>query len=287
MDSHQDSKDGLSLLSDHAMPTLALLITIMVTSAVILCGCDSVVNHVVFHPDNVNIVPADQLPDGIEEFAVTTGDGVKMQGLYLPLAESEKVLIYFHGNAGNIYHRIPGLLQLRKSGVSVVGASYRGYGNSEGTPGESGIYQDGDAVYRYVTEELGYPKNNVIILGRSIGTTVALHLAQQHEIGGLILVSPLTSGKAHAEASGLEIIASIADNSFDNLTKIKQVKAPLLIIHGTDDRVIPFFMGKELFDAARTRKQLIKIEGAGHNDLQGRYGQFYWPPIADFINNLD
>ncbi len=269
------------------MPALALLIMVIVTSAVILPGCDAVVNYVVFHPDNVNVLPADQLPDGIEEFSVTTDDQVKIQGLYLPLADSSKVLIYFHGNAGNIYHRIPSLVQLRKAGVSVVGASYRGYGNSEGTPSEAGIYRDGDAVYRYVTEKLGYPKGNIIVLGRSIGTAVALYIAEHNEIGGLILVTPLTSGKAHAEASGLGVVSSIADNSFDNITRIGHVKAPLLVIHGTDDRVIPFFMGKEIFDSATTSKQFIKIEGAGHNDLQERYGQFYWPPIADFINMLD
>ena len=82
------------------------------------------------------------------------------------------------------------------------------------------------------------------------------------------------------------VCAPVSEQTW-SVTVIKQVKAPLLIVHGTDDRVIPFFMGKELFDAARTRKQLIKIERAGHNDLQDRYEQFYWPPMADFINNLD
>lgn len=252
-----------------------------------LSGCDALINYFAFHPDNVNVLPADRFPDGIEEFTVTTDDHVKIQGLYLPLAGANRVLIYFHGNAGNIYHRIPDLVRLRKAGVSVVGASYRGYGNSEGTPSEAGIYKDGDAIYRYVTEELGYPKGNVIVFGRSIGTTVALHVAQYNEIGGLILVTPLSSGKAHAEASGLGIIASIADNSFDNLAKIEHVKVPLLVIHGTGDRVIPFSMGREIYDSARTRKQFIKIEGAGHNNLQNRYGQYYWPPITDFVGRLD
>ncbi len=279
--------NGQSLLSDHAMPTFALLILITVTSAVILPGCDAVVNYFAFQPDNLNVLPADQFPDGIEEFAVTTGDHVRIQGLYLPRADSAKVVIYFHGNAGNIYHRIPDLVRLRQSGVSVVGAGYRGYGNSEGTPSEAGIYQDGDAIYRYVTEELGYSEKNIIIFGRSIGTAVALHVAQHKQTGGLILVTPLSSGKAQAEASGLGVIASIAENSFDNLDKIEHIKVPLLVIHGTRDRVIPFSMGKEIFDSASTRKQFIKIEGAGHNDLQDRYGQAYWPPIAEFINRID
>jgi len=268
------------------MPTLALLITIVATSGVMLLGCDAVVNHFAFYPDSVNVLPADQLPDGIEEFSVTTEDHVKIQGLYLPLANAKNVLIYFHGNAGNIYHRIPGLVQLRKSGVSVVGVSYRGYGNSEGTPSEAGIYQDGDAVFRYVRDILGYPESNIILFGRSIGASVALDIAQHKAIAGLILVTPLTTGKALAVTSGLGAISPMAGNAFDNVSRIKYVKVPLLVIHGTSDRVIPFSMGKELFDSARTRKQLVKIEGAGHNNLQGRYGQAYWPPIAEFIETL-
>lgn len=260
---------------------------LLLISAVVLSGCDAVVNYFAFHPDNVNVLPADQLPDGVEEISVTTSDQVKIRALYLPLAGSGKVLIYFHGNAGNIYHRIPDLVQLRKAGVNVVGVSYRGYGSSEGAPSEAGVYQDGVAVYRYVTEELGFPGSNVIVLGRSIGTTVALYVAQHHEIGGLILVTPLTNGKELAEASGLGFVSSIAGNSFDNQARIEHVKVPLLVIHGTDDRVIPFSMGREIFDNAATGKQFVKIEGAGHNNLQRSYGQAYWPPIADFINRLE
>ncbi len=268
------------------MPKSTLLIMLLLISAVVLSGCDAVVNYFAFHPDNVNVLPAEQLPDGVEEFSVTTSDQVTIRALYLPLAGSDKVLIYFHGNAGNIYHRIPDLIQLRKAGVNVVGVSYRGYGNSEGAPSEAGVYQDGVAVYRYVTEKLGFPAKNVIVMGRSIGTAVALYLAQYNEIGGLILVTPLTSGKATAEASGLGFMSSIAGNSFDNLARVEHVKVPLLVIHGTEDRIIPFSMGREIYGSARTRKQFVKIEGAGHNNLQRSYGRAYWPPIADFINRL-
>jgi uncharacterized protein len=265
----------------------AQLIVILFTSVPVLTACDAVVNYFAFHPDSVNVLPPEQLPDGVGEFTVTTDDHVDLQGLFLPRAGAGKVLIYFQGNAGNIYHRIPDLVRLRESGVSVVGAGYRGYGNSEGVPDEAGLYRDGDAIYRYVVEELGYRQSNIIVLGRSIGTTVALHIAQHHEIGGLILVTPLTSGKAHAQASGLGVFASIAEKSFDNLSRIRQVTAPLLVIHGTDDRVIPFSMGKEIYDSATTSKRFVKIEGAGHNDLQDSYGHYYWPPVIDFINTLD
>jgi len=153
-----------------------LLITILFTLTVTIAGCKSIVEEVAFHPDNENVLPANKLPRGIEEFYVTTKDKVKIQGLYLPLTGSDKVLIYFHGNAGNIYHRISCLVKLQKYGrVSVVGAGYRGYGKSQGSPSEEGIYQDGETVYKYVTDKLGYKPENIIILGRSIGTTVAIN----------------------------------------------------------------------------------------------------------------
>lgn len=262
------------------------LLTILIMPVTVLTGCDAVINYFAFHPDSENVMVTDQLPVGVEEFSIITEDGVKLQGLYLPRAESDSVLIYFHGNAGNVFHRIPDLLRFRQAGVSVVGAGYRGYGNSEGSPDESGIYRDGEAVYRYVVEELGYPESRIIVFGRSIGTAVALHVAHQHTIGGLILVTPLTTGKAQAEASGLGIIASIAGNSFDNVARIKQVSAPLLVIHGTEDRVIPFSMGREIYDSAMGNKQFVKIKGAGHNNLQSSYGAYYWPPMVDFIKRF-
>jgi len=261
----------------------ALLITFIVIFGVTIYGCKFVVNQLAFHPDNVNILPKNRLPHGVEEIFVNTEDQIKIQVLYLHLVDSDKILIYFHGNAGNIYHRIPSLVQLRRFGVNVIGVSYRGYGKSEGTPSEEGIYLDGDAVFKYITAELGFAQSNIIILGRSIGTTVAMNISQHKEIGGLILVSPLTTGKAQAKAGGLGVISSLAGNSFDNLTKIKNVKAPLLVIHGTHDRVIPYSMGKEIFDSAPAKKKFIKIEGAGHNNLQDTYKQAYWPPIFDFI----
>jgi len=247
-------------------------------------GCKFIINQMAFYPDKTNVLSKKSLPPDIKEFFVDTEDHIKVQGLYLPLANSNKVLIYFHGNAGNIYDRIPDLIQLQKSGVNVIGSGYRGYGKSEGSPSEEGIYRDANAIFKYATEELGFSENNIIIFGRSIGTAAALNISSNRNIRSLILITPLTSGKAHTKAIGLGILSSLAGDSFDNLSKIKHIKAPLLVIHGTRDRVISFSMGKEVFNAAQTEKRFVKIEGAGHNNLQSTYGAAYWPPIIDFIN---
>jgi len=263
------------------------LIKILLIVSVIFCsGCKTVVNKLAFHPDTENVISTKELPEGIEELTIKTDDKVKITSLFLPAKNSDKVVIFFHGNAGNIYHRIPSLIQLRKFGVNVVAVSYRGYGKSEGEPSEEGIYLDGKAIFDYVNSTLGFDYKNIIILGRSIGSTVAINTTQNKDIAGLILVTPLTSGKAQANASSLSSVASLAGDSFDNFSKMKNINVPLLVIHGTKDRVIPYHMGKEIFEAATSEKQLNTIEGGGHNDLQNAYAQKYWTSILNFLKSV-
>ncbi len=192
------------------------LLNILVVFGMFLSGCKVIVNKLAFYPDNVNVTPVHELPKGVEEFSVETDDGLQITSLFLPVKTSDKLVIYFHGNAGNIYHRIPNLKQLQKSGLNVVGVSYRGYGKSEGKPSEDGIYLDGKAIFNYVSGELGFSHKNIFVIGRSIGTTVAVNTVQNKDIGGLILVTPLTSGKAHANESVLSIVSWLAGDSFDN-----------------------------------------------------------------------
>ena len=262
------------------------LFIISILPGLAMFGCKPVINEFAFHPDTENVISASKLPDEIQEITISTADKVSITSLYLPSTKSDKLLIYFHGNAGNIYHRIPSLLQLHQFGINVIGVSYRGYGKSEGEPSEEGVYLDGKAVFRYAVEQLAFPKENIIILGRSIGTTVAINTAQNKQIGGVILITPLTNGKEQAEAAGLGAISLLAGSSFDNITKIGNIKSPLLVIHGTNDQVIPFSMGKEIFDRAKVKKKFVKIEGANHNNLHDDYGKKYWLPIIRFIKNV-
>jgi len=241
------------------------------------------VNYFAFYPDTSNVIATEKLPANVQEITISTEDQVNITSLYLPSAGSEKLLIYFHGNAGNIYHRLSDLQQLQSFGVNVIGVSYRGYGKSEGSPSEAGIYLDGKAVYQHAIERMEFSASNIIILGRSIGSTAAVDLAQGKELHGLILVTPLSSGKEQAATSGLGLISALAGEFFDNLTKIENLKSPLLVIHGTDDYVVPFAMGKAIYDRANAKKEFIKIDGAGHNNLQNTYPDEYWQPIYEFI----
>ncbi|MCD4818594.1 MAG: alpha/beta hydrolase [Candidatus Cloacimonetes bacterium] len=251
----------------------------------IIAGCKPLVNKMAFHPDTKKVFSTDQLPENVQEIFIETKDHVKIHSYFILDEASEKILIYFHGNAGNICQRLPDLMQLNSLGTNVFGVSYRGYGKSQGKPNEKGIYLDGKAALNYVIQKLGFAENNIIILGRSIGSTVAIHITQNKNINGLILVSPLTNGKEQAKVSGLGFISFLSGKSFDNIGKIINISCPILIIHGTQDEVIPFEMGKMLFDKAKSKKQFVGIESAGHNDLSTKYQESYWTAISEFIKN--
>lgn len=262
------------------------LIIISLLTLFTLYGCKSVVNMLAFYPDKTNIIPADRLPENVQEIFMETEDNLNIQAYLLPHKNSGKILIYFHGNAGNICHRLPDLLKIRSFGINVLGVGYRGYGKSEGKPSEEGIYRDGRAAIKFVTRELGFAEENIIIFGRSIGTAAAIETALGRNIMGLILVTPLTSGREEAKAAGMGSVSSLAGTSFNNISKIEHLSCPLLVIHGTRDDVIPFKMGKAIYEKAKGEKKFVKIEGADHNNLSDEFGLKYWPPIADFIKGL-
>ena len=261
-----------------------LMMLFVVVSSALLCACKAIVNKLAFYPDNIHVIPAIALPEEIQALSTDTDDDITITSLFLPAHDSDKLVIYFHGNGGNIYGRLPSLIQLRNFGFNVIGAGYRGYGQNEGEPSEDGLYLDGKTVFDFAINELGFLPENIVILGRSIGTTVAINTAQYQEIAGLILVTPLTSGKAHAELGIFRFVSWLAGDAFNNLDKIKHVKAPVLIIHGNQDHVIPYFMGEEIYHAAVSKKTLVTIDGAGHNDLHDVYGQQYWSSIFDFLH---
>jgi fermentation-respiration switch protein FrsA (DUF1100 family) len=260
-----------------SLPFVLILVTLAVS------GCRSLVNTMAFHPDKVTSISQDKLPQNVQEIFIVTTDGIKIQSYFIPDSSSKKIVIFFHGNAGNIAHRLPDLLKIRGFGVSVLGVGYRGYGKSEGKPSEKGIYLDGESALAYAVDTLGFTMNDIYVFGRSIGTTVAVHSAQEKNIAGLILVSPLTSAKEQAKVMGLGSLSFMAGKSFNNIGKIQNITCPVLIIHGDADRVIPYWMSLEMYEKIRTEKELVTICGAGHNDITADSNTQYWEAISVFI----
>ncbi|MBU8922603.1 MAG: alpha/beta hydrolase [Bacteroidales bacterium] len=257
-------------------------VTIMILSTLFISGCNSLINHMTFHPDR-GVLPAEQLPANVQDVCFKTDDGIEIHSYYLEKPSSRRILIYFHGNAGNISHRLTDLIKIHSFNINVLGVSYRGYGKSQGKPSEDGIYKDGKAALEYATRVLGYDPGNVVVLGRSIGASVAIHISQNIDLGGLILVTPLTSAKEYARATGLGWLSPLAGNSFNNIGKIGNVVCPTLVVHGNKDNVVPLDMGREVFEKSVAEKRFVEIEGAGHNDLSTTYRAMYWSPIHEFL----
>ena len=238
------------------------------------------INKMAFYPDKYYEM---QVPKNSSEVFITAQDGTKLLGLLMEKKESDKIVIYFHGNAGNIYHRIPDLEQIRNMGFNVFGLSYRGYAKSKGKPSEKGIYQDGYAAFNYIVETLGFKLENIFIIGRSIGSTVAVNVAQHRKIKGLILITPLTSAKALSKNIGFGMFSSFIGDVFDNKSKMQNIICPLLVIHGTNDDVIPYKMGLEIYNIANEPKEFVEIQNAFHNNLSADHGEEYFQAIKKFL----
>ena len=211
---------------------------------------------------------ADLSPLHVEDVWLTTRDNVRLNAWYLPSPGSGKVLLVFHGNAENIGHGLGRAIFYSRLGVNVLAVDYRGYGRSEGSPNEAGVYRDADAAYDYLVQVRHVRPKNIIVYGHSLGGAVAIDLASRRECGGLIVESSFTSIRDMARRTfRIPLFEYIPKSRFDSLAKIQQVQAPILIVHGTSDETVPFAMGQRLFTAAPEPKFFFPIEGAGHNDL--------------------
>jgi len=220
----------------------------------------------------------------VEEVWVTASDGAKLNAWFLPNATSPKVLLCFHGNAENIGYGLGRLKVFARLGVNLLALDYRGYGKSEGSPDEAGVYRDAEAAYRYLVEGRGFEPKNIILYGQSLGGAVAIDLASRRACGGLIVESSFTSAREMARRMFLiPLLEYVPKSRFDCVAKIANVRAPSLIIHGTRDEVVPFSMGQKLYQAAPEPKSFLPIQGAGHNDILLLAGDVYLERLRLFI----
>jgi len=227
-------------------------------------------NHFIYFPPRYPEGFVDPASSGlrVEEVWLATGDGLRLNAWFLPAPSSPQVLLVFHGNAEDIGYGSERLRVFARLGVNVLAVDYRGYGKSEGSPDEAGIYRDAEAAYRYLTEIRRFAPRNSVVYGQSLGGAVAIDLASRHECGGLIVESSFASGREMARrAFSIPLFEYVPQSRFDSLAKIKNVRCPILIVHGTRDEVIPFAMGQRLYEAAPEPKTFLAVEGAGHNDV--------------------
>ena len=219
----------------------------------------------VFYPfKEITSVP-DDIGIGYEDIYFKTEDGVKLNGWFVKASEDAPVMIFFHGNAGNISGRLGRIDVFHRMGISVFIIDYRGFGLSEGVPTEQGMYLDAQAAFDYLNTREDVDQSKVFVYGVSLGGAAAVDLASKREVNGLIIDSSFSSGADMAKIIFPGVPSFLIRTKMDNLNKIRNIKAPKLIIHSTEDRTVPYELGRKLFDAASEPKKFLKIVG-NHNE---------------------
>jgi fermentation-respiration switch protein FrsA (DUF1100 family) len=223
-----------------------------------------------------------------EDVAFETQDGVRLHGWYCPVPYPRCVFLMAHGNAGNITHRVDRIIAWQRLlNVSVFVFDYRGYGRSTGQPNEPGVYSDARAAYRWLTADKGIVPDDVVFFGESLGAAVALQLAIEVPHGALILESPFTSAVEMGQRAFPWLpVRWIMRNRFASIEKIGRYQGPLLIMHGTQDTVIPFAMGQTLFAHANAPKRFYAVTGADHNEVAVVGGRPYMQAMDDFLREV-
>ena len=208
---------------------------------------------------------------GVREVMLPTEDGLSLLSWYLPPRPGRPVIAYFHGNGGHIGYRAERLLRFAREGYGVLMPEYRGYGGNPGAPTEAGFYADGRAALGFLDGE-GVTPNRLVLYGESLGSGVAVALAAEHQVAAVILEAPPTSVAEVAQCHFPFVPATrMVTDRFDSLSRIGMVKAPILVLHGERDRVVPVRYGRALLDAAPKPKEGWFAPEAGHEDL-ARYG---------------
>jgi len=243
--------------------------------------------RMLYLPDPALIATPKALNLAFEDVRITTDDGVVLHGWLVPGQTSGPVLLFFHGNAGNISHRLESLRVFNRLGLTTLIIDYRGYGQSTGSPTEEGTYRDAEAAWRHLTQERGIDPRRIIVFGRSLGGGVAVWLAARVKPAALIIESTFTSvPDLAAKIYPWLPVRWLARFRYDSQEKISSVKAPVLVAHSRNDEIVPFSHGKQLFEAAPMPRRLMVLRG-GHNDGFIVSMDDYLRGLRLFIGGLD
>jgi pimeloyl-ACP methyl ester carboxylesterase len=229
----------------------------------------------------------------VEDVWLTTGDGVRIHAWWLsPKGDTRggalddlPVFLWFHGNAGNVGTWLSRYESMVELPAHVLAVDFRGFGRSEGTPGEEGLYRDADAAWDYLTRELRIPAERILVYGFSLGGAVAVDLASRVQAGGLVIEASFTSLPEVASTHYRILPQTVLRTKMDSLSKIGGVNCPKLFFHSPKDRVVPFELGRKLFDAAPGPKEFLQVDGVGHNETFEAAGNRLFDALRQLVKS--
>ncbi len=235
---------------------------------------------------DIAFTPEDMSLD-FEDVTFRTQDDLALNGWYVEAGDAPFTILFCHGNGGNIMHRLDTISFFHALGLNCFVFDYRGYGRSEGKPSEVGTYRDARAAYDWLTQTKGIPAEQIVLLGRSLGGSVAAQLAGQVDARALVVESAFTSfpdmGARVYPYMPVRLFAFFRYNTRAHLAK---VRCPVLVMHSREDELVPFEFGQRLFEAAREPKRFVELRG-GHNDGFLTSGDLYKDAWIDWLDFVD
>lgn len=270
---------------------MRFLVTFLVAYAIALGVLRIFESHLIFFPNDPGRLEGDWSPSDlpVQQVWLKTQDGVKLNAWWIGSDQARFTFLAFHGNAGNIADRADIYRFLYQMPANVLAVEYRGYGRSEGKPSEKGIYRDAEAGYAYLTGEKAIDPYDIISYGQSLGTVVAAHLAAERRVGGVVLEAPFPSasavaGKVFWFLPGVNLLVW---RQFDTARRLASVNAPLLVVHCTQDPVIPPEMGERVFADAHPPKSILRVSGYCHEEAAIISPEKYQDRLRDFLKEVE
>jgi len=270
------------------MGTLLLYVGLLAAAAYAVFGLTLLFmqSKLLYRPmRDVSFTPANLNLD-FEEVTVHSTDGVALHGWFVPAPQAPFTVLLCHGNGGNITHRLDSIGLFHGLGLSCFVFDYRGYGKSTGRPTEAGTYDDARAAFDWLRQTRGVPADEIVVLGRSLGGSIAAHLAGQVTARGLVIESAFTSfADIAAKLYPFMPVRTFVRYKYDTRAHLARVRCPILVTHSRGDKLIPFEFGEQLFQAAPEPKRFVELIG-GHNDNFLVSGNLYtdtWTEWLDFI----
>jgi hypothetical protein len=246
---------------------------LMAVAAVLIClylGIAAILyvaqRSMMYFPETVHTTPAQAgLPEA-QEVSLTAADGVRIIAWYAAPRDDKPVILYFHGNGGALRYRVDRFRKIIGDGIGLVAIEYRGYGGSNESPSETGLIADGEAAYAFAAAR--YQAQQLVLWGESLGSGVAVALAAEKPVGRVILEAPFTSAAAVAATRYWYLpVRLLMKDQYRSDERIGKVTAPVLILHGMHDHVVPFAMGERMFELTKAPKHIVRFIDGDHEDL--------------------